>query len=274
MARVDVFQLHNEVQDEKVRLIDTHRFKDGLYQLEDGYKFIVDKNDNVLNVVTNKYKLYQHEEFYSDTLDKLYNLGLNFEIESANWDKQGKRNRLHLRFRFPEISFDVDGSPTVATFEAYNGVDGRMGVRNYLGAYRLICSNGLVLGKTFFYLYKKHMGSDFHKKVKEHDKILMALEEFESIGEMIEQSQTVKATKQFIQKLSDAGFPTKIIKDEFVGRLYEYCNNYNERINPNLVYAYYALLTNWLSHEVARKNLQRQIYLSQKLDGIIRKEIG
>ncbi len=236
-----------------------------------GYKLIRRLSDDCkLAIVSNKYQVYQHLDAFYNACDKINNLGLNAELKRIKINADQRHNAVHITWTFPEISFDIDGSPTEASFEMLNSTDGLMGYREFLGLYRMRCDNGLVIGDDIFKSYRRHYGDSFQADIDNIDKFYAALDNYDRLKTAIAASREVKASREFINRLIKIGFPAKLVMKEFANRFFRYVDNYNEFLrNYNTIWAYYAVLTHWLSHRVARRNIRREVSLSRKLSNLI-----
>ena len=270
---VDLKQIDQSLEDLKVR---EEPVLDKQFRQIPNYKLIRRISDNQeIAIVSDNYQTYQHRNAYYNTIDKLNKLGLNFELKSFKTNIDNRHNRIHVTWSFPEISFDIDGSKTTATLELLNSTDGTMGYHEFLGLYRVRCQNGLIIGDDIFKSYRRHYGDNFNRDIDNIDQFRAALDSYDQIKEAVECSRTVKASKEFVQKLIDAGFPAKVVVDNFINNFYQYVYNYDELIKDyRSVYAYYALLTNWLSHKVAKTNFRREVRLSKKLSQLMLNETG
>jgi len=270
---VDLKQIEQTLNNLKV---ETEPVYNDRFKQIDNYQLIRrTTDDQELTIVSDKYQVYQHETAYYNTIDKLNKLGLNFELKSFKTNIDDRHNRIHVTWSFPEISFDIDGSKTTATLELLNSTDGTMGYHEFLGLYRVRCQNGLIIGEDIFKSYRKHYGDNFNRDIDNIEQFRAALESYDTIKEAVAKSRTIKASKEFVNKLIDMGFPAKVVLDNFIEHFYHYSYDYDEFItNYQSVWAYYALLTHWLSHHVAKTNFRREVRLSKKLSNLIINETG
>lgn len=232
------------------------------------------KDDQEIAIVSDRYQVYQHENAYYDTIDKINKLGLNAELKTFKVNCDKRHNAIHVTWVFPEIGFNIDGSKTTASLELLNSTDGLMGYHEFLGIYRVRCQNGLIVGEDIFKSYRKHFGNNFNKDIDNIEQFKVALDSYDKLKEAIAKSRTVKASKTFLGKLIDSGFPAKLVVDNFINKYYQYVYKYDELITDyKSIYAYYALLSNWLSHQVAKTNFRREVRLSKKLSNLMLNEI-
>ena len=124
--------------------------------LIDGHKAVVNKNDEqqIFSVVSDNYQVVQHEEVI-DTIERtLENLNLKYD-KSVTELNDGARVRVEMVF--PDIEVNIGGgdvSKFRATFD--NSYDCSTGLRLDIGAFRLICTNGLTIGERWGTYYHKH----------------------------------------------------------------------------------------------------------------------
>jgi len=112
-----------------------------------GYKFIVREDTNeVLSCMTNEYKLIKNEEIIEKAMPIIENRGGILVEENLFGDGA----RASWQWKFPEVEVDVgDGDLMNPTINIGNSYDGSSEANAIAGAFRLICSNGLVIGVTF-----------------------------------------------------------------------------------------------------------------------------
>ena len=113
--------------------------------LETGYKFIVrEDNNEVISCVTDKYKLITNKEVMDVALPILKDRGGTL-IEAKTFNNA----RSIWKFRFKDAKVKIDKgdfvNPEVIIRNSY---DGSSEVQAMGGAYRLVCSNGMIVGYT------------------------------------------------------------------------------------------------------------------------------
>ena len=114
---------------------------------ETGYKFIIREDTNqILSCMTNEYKLIKNEEIIEKAMPIIENRG-GILVEENSF---GEGSRASWQWKFPEVEVDVgDGDLMNPTINIGNSYDGSSEANAIAGAFRLICSNGLVIGVTF-----------------------------------------------------------------------------------------------------------------------------
>ena len=123
-----------------------------------GYKFIVrEDTGKILSCMTDNYKLVKNETIvkYAQPIIKK-NGG---EIKEVNLLNDGAK--VHMSWHFPKqvvnIGKNDDLTPEIVINNSYNGT---VGVNIIAGAFRLICTNGLVIGIVAKKYTNKHIKSN------------------------------------------------------------------------------------------------------------------
>ena len=152
-----------------------------------GWKFIVrkDKGD-VISCVTDKYKMVTNQQVIDAASPVLKEIGavLTEEKSFAN----GARST--WTWKVPDIKVKIDSKDYVnPTLTLRNSYDGSVQLHILAGAFRLVCSNGLVIGTTI------------SNKVNKHSIYNVNLEKIE---------ESVKDTVDSIQTVFKNDFPTLI----------------------------------------------------------------
>jgi len=124
----------------------------------DKYKAIVDFNTGKLfSIVSNDYKLIRHEEAIERIEKALYevpDLG-EYKTYTSFYNDGGRMRRT---YRFTERSVEIqEGDIVNPELHLFNSYDVTWPFIILLGAFRLICTNGLVVGEKFLYLRKRHI---------------------------------------------------------------------------------------------------------------------
>ena len=143
----------------------------------DKYKAIVDSDTGkVFSIVSNDYKLIRHEE----AIERIEQVIC--EVPDLDEYKTYTRfyndgGRMRRTYRFPKISVEVKPRDTVnLEIHLFNSYDTVWMFIVLLGAFRLICKNGLVVGKKFLHLRKRHvLGLD---QINPKEQVSTALKRF------------------------------------------------------------------------------------------------
>ena len=118
-----------------------------------GHKFIVrEDNGDVLSCVTNDYKLVTNQEVMDKALPIIEkNKGTLDEVKTFS---QGART--NWTFRFHKNPIKIDGENIYPQMNIKNSYDGSTQVNVLGGAFRLVCSNGLVVGRILGKKSERH----------------------------------------------------------------------------------------------------------------------
>jgi len=246
-----------EVQEEPV-------FDNRFNKLE-RYKLIRRTSDKqMIHVPSQKFSTMSLLDSFNKVHKTVEDLGIRYELDGFQYDVADYKNRFKLEFRFPDISFDVDGSPVTASLNMRNSNDGTMGFGIMFGAYRLICSNGVTIGKHLINIQKKHVGEmeEIHINLEEGiEKLTIEMNEFK---ELIEKAQYVKLNEEMVKTLIQAGFSKRYMED-IENKIAEYVHHYDEHINTNTLWALYNTLSNYITHQVESQNIARAALLHEAL---------
>lgn len=110
-------------------------------------------------LVSKKYSLIQHRELVgalSVTLREHVEGTSDLPCDVVLSEYSG---RMKLRIKLPSDFRPPDGEAIVPTFECLNSVDRSRPLHVYLGWFRFICSNGLIVGAEFARMQKRHVRS-------------------------------------------------------------------------------------------------------------------
>jgi hypothetical protein len=130
-----------------------------------GYRAVVDKNtDRTFAIVKDGYQLVRHEDAITQ-LDEIVR-------EHPEWGEPVREiwmsnhgGRMKTRWTFPEVEFEIgktsDGKPDTVnpTIETFCSLDTSLARALFLGGFRLICTNGMKVGKTLAEYKHKHTAS-------------------------------------------------------------------------------------------------------------------
>lgn len=143
--------------------------------LSEDHQAVVDKNtDRLFAIHSDRYGLLKHEEAISIVGNQLKEQGLEYDLSVDSYKNGGCSRAI---FRLPGLALPVDkkGKDLVEP-EAHvlNSYDGSSGAIVQGGAYRLICANGLVVGRTFHFARQIHVGDIETKFMMQAEKLAEA----------------------------------------------------------------------------------------------------
>lgn len=228
------------------------------------YKALVDiRTGNVFSIVTHAYQLITHEEAIQKVEDILAgNQTLrNYRIDTEFF-KEGARMR--RTYTFPEVCSDIqEGDVVNLRLHLYNSYDRKWPFSVYLGGYRVVCKNGLVVGTKFLHVSKRHIFQS--REVDLEKNINTAIGRFEQQTDqwrrMTRISLSDKAYRTLMETMSFGKEASGIIEEEF--------RKQAEEITPSgypimTLWAFYNVLTAYitlyavsLNHRVQMENRLR-----------------
>lgn len=221
------------------------------------------KGDEPLAILGKTYKLYNHKTAVRNLFEELDEQAVNYEVRDFK-DNGGRR--ISLTVGFPEMAFDVDGSEIEPSATVVNSVDGTLRFQKLFGYFRLVCTNGMIVGEKVFSVSRKHYENTFEVKRLDFDKIAEHRDGFQAL---LEKSQRRRVTKAMRESLIKSGFPNRVIEN-WQNLFERYSGLHDEVITGETVWALQAVLTNWLSNVVMRTDIDRARKLSLALYRSIR----
>ncbi|MCJ7595853.1 MAG: DUF945 domain-containing protein [Desulfobacterales bacterium] len=124
----------------------------------DRYKALVDRDTGKLfSIVSKDYKVIRHEQAIDEIEDLIYdNEDLGEPTITTSFYNEG--GRMCRRYRFRKVVVEIDpGDKLHPELHLYNSYDVTWPLIVILGAYRLVCKNGMVVRKTLFQFRKRHV---------------------------------------------------------------------------------------------------------------------
>jgi hypothetical protein len=235
------------------------------------WKLIRRISDNKpIYIGSNKYKTIQHIEVYDKLIKLLDENKIKHKLTNFNRNFNEKNNSINITFTLTDFTFDVDGSLIYPTIDLVNSNDGKLNLKLLFGAWRVKCMNGMVIGEEFASIRIKHIGNNIEFNLDRFaDNVTKTVI---ILKNTLERAQETRVGETFIEKLNEAGFPRKIIK-EINENVEEYNSIYKENISRDTLWSYYAMLTNWITHNVYTTNIARALYLQTILWRLVRNQI-
>lgn len=120
------------------------------------YKAVVSLNDesHIMNIVSDGYQIIQHSDVVGQVRDALFEMQVKFNIDVSSLTHGGARMRMGILL--PEIEYEFSGGKVQMRIDIDNSYNSMTGLRYIVGAYRLVCLNGLYVGEKFSTLNHKH----------------------------------------------------------------------------------------------------------------------
>ena len=222
-------------------------------EMKTNYKFIVrEDTGDVLSCMTKDYKLVKNETIINKAKPIIEsNNGVLKEVRSF-----GTGNRMFTKWEFPDhkvkLSKNDIMSPEIVIANSYNGI---VGVNIIAGAFRMICSNGAVIGIIAKKYTNRHLKSN------------VSLDNLDSVIE-----DTMNKTKLIFKDEFPILMDTQIKENHIVKFLEMFPIQTNEIITQSLIankpksfWDLFNVGTNVLTHHVNRDvqavhNVENQLY--------------
>ena len=235
--------------------------------LETEKKAIIRDDTNVvLGVVSKKYHTVLNQKLVKIIHQSFDDAVLNYNLAQVEISDQ----RLFVLYRFPDIKVEIQkGDEVEMTLEVVNSYDASHCVSINLGGFRLVCMNGLRVGKQIFAVSQKHYeGFDFQKIVGSltdgielyQTKIQAVWTEFSAISLDGEAYVTFK-------DLQKDGFPEKYLQKAWAQL------EIDTQGRSGTLWDLYNSFTQVLTHDVQPEHYERERILSNNVFSFLVKKM-
>ena len=218
-----------------------------------GHKFIIrEDTGEVLSCMTNSYKLVKNKTINKISSNIIQKQG--GRIKEVSLFKKGAKTT--VKWEFPQHKLRLTGKDDLTPEIIWsNSYDGTCGLNILAGAFRLVCTNGLVIGVVA------------NKYQNKHSVYNVELEDIEGIIE-----ETIKKTKIIMKNDFPKLIETKVEDTHILSMLKmfpltssEYMTNYLVANNPTNLWDLLNAATNVATHGLNRKlesthKLESKIY--------------
>jgi len=216
------------------------------------HKAVVDEKGNIISVVGKGYNVIQNADIIPDYERAIYRSGLNTRGMERDIQQSHGGARTVVTYTFPAHRIEVKkDDPMDLKISVLNSYDGSWKFMSLVGALRLACLNGQVIGDFFSSFYGKHtMNLDTDAAV---DRLETSLDVYLQNAEYWKQYPKISVTDLQAQNvfLNLAG-TSKVLN----GVLEEIHVKYVDEMGGNL-WALFNTLTDWSSHSKF-KNIRNQ----------------
>ena len=216
-----------------------------------GHKFIVrEDTEQVLSCMSNEYKLVTNQEVFEKSSEVIK----EFEGTLTETKIFGNGARARWRYRFPQTIKvgEDDMHPEIIMGNSY---DGTSQVYMMMGAYRLICSNGMIIGVTFGKFNNRH--SVYNPNVKQLDTVLpdMIRTAITAIENDLPELQNIKLNP------SDVGKIVELFPEQSIENLVQYLLTHKPDTYWDLLNACTWMSTHILNRKTeATHKLEQNVY--------------
>ena len=218
------------------------------------HKAIVDRDTGKLfSIVSKDYRLIRHEQAIDEIEDLIYDnedLGKP-TVTTLFYNKKGRMRR---SYRFSMVAMAINpGDELYPELHLYNSYDTVWPLTVALGAYRLVCKNGMVVWKKLFQFKKRHV-LELEKMNFKKD-VSTVLTRFDSQVKTWREWQTRPISLETYDKVMNTmGFGKKAteqieskVNEDFEGFLFRGC--------PQITaWLLYNILTWYATHKAASLN--------------------
>lgn len=139
------------------------------FELPDHKAIINPDTEHVFAVASSKYKLVKHEEVL-DNIEEVLNENPHYGryVREIRLDREGGRMRCIYKFPDTEVPIRIQGKDDLMnpTLESFNSYDLSWRHTVMLGCFRIVCTNGMVVGEKFMQFRKRHMPDLYLEDVK------------------------------------------------------------------------------------------------------------
>lgn len=222
------------------------------------YRFAVIRTDTgqPLGIISERYKLIPHKEVLERSREALMQDELKFE-EKVSVTKNGAH--CLIQYTFPTAKIEIQTGDFVSLqITIINSYDASTSIRFLIGAFRLVCSNGLVIGKELAYYFLRHTSEldanviqERFRDVSRHfNKSVVPV-----MSKMSESELSKEKSSQLLKKYKNKNiFPHWLIED---------AQERYQKEKPT-VWNFYNALTYFITHGRSEMNIETRIRHSKK----------
>ncbi len=204
---------------------------------------------DVLGIVSDKYQIVKHSEVIGSFRKLLKGINYSEKIKMMN-------NGAHMfaQFKIDDTKIEVQKGDIVSLqFVVKNSYDGTNSLQIMLGAFRLVCSNGMTIGKTLVGYSKRHIGQE------------MGIDSDALANSLKDMTSQFKNALPAIQKMTKSNMKGELI-DHFLtsaiklpGYLLDEAMSEYKRAGDMTIWGYYNSLTYAITHKMRLENPKRSL---------------
>lgn len=236
--------------------IRTEPLSAGKIQIPDKMAVIREDTNEPLGIVSKHYGLLEHKAVVDSFRDILKEHKVEEKIELQ---KNGAR--LFATYTFTDTQIKVaEGDLISMTLVAKNSYDSSSSFQIMLGAFRLVCSNGMIIGKQFFKYNQRHFTDNIQIDIPElKENLVRMTSKFKNslpiMQRMIDTKMSQDITELLEREVKNKNLP------KYLGNAAEESYEKNSDFS---VWGYYNSLTYSISHEMKKDKPTARNYYLQK----------
>jgi hypothetical protein len=203
--------------------------------------------EKIISVVGRGYQLVQNADIFPQYDEAIYMSDLNTKGMTRKVQTSHGGGRTKVEYKFPEHRVSIKGNDELdLTLTVLNSYDTSWRFRSIMGAFRLLCANGMIVGTTFQEYSGKHtLNLDTDRAIKD---LAIALESYLANAEVWKEYPDVyitslQANNVFESLAKGSKVLVESLNDSFRG--YTYTLGYN-------LWALFNTLTHWSTHTKVR----------------------
>lgn len=239
-------------------------------EVDTGFDSILrtDGDPESLAVVSRKYRQIPHTEVL-DYFDRVTEGMGEREVVSHQFPLNGAR--FYAKIRLPEQKFEFRAGGRTETLDLMitlrNSYDATTALRLDFGAYRLVCTNGLMIGSSFFRHRQIHLTEIDYGKLR--DQFQGQAENFaEKVSPIFESMGETEVTESFLQDLEKRLKKAEVAQRHISRAFTLYRNPSREEDRPRTLWSLYNAFTDHTTHAVESELGNA---LSERVFGILSK---
>ena len=232
------------------------------------YKAIVNPGiGKVFSIVSKNYKLLRHEDAVQqieNTIDENRELG-RYRTNTEFYDDGGRMRRTYC---FYEIPVEIEPGDTInPELQLLNSYDTTWPFIVILGGYRVLCSNGLVVGERYLHLRKRHV-YDF-EQMNIMEQVSTALKRFNLQANEWKKWAEIRLTEKiYAGIIDDMKFGKKALA-EIESRTEQEAEGFAENGFPIMsLWMFYNILTWYITHQAV--SLNHRVEMERRLRSAMR----
>ena len=219
----------------------------------ESHKAIWNENENVLaSMVTNKYMLVQHKEAFLPLIDTLKKTGMTNVTGFIGATKN--QASMFVKFDDPRATIDL-GNGDIVQMAVWmrHSVDGYLALHGTLGGYRMVCANGMMVGKILGGVRQIHKGSTVKAFTKHFytDLIKVMMDNSDKLRDIIKRSMAELLKQEWLEAMIRG---TGIGKN-YTKKILEKC----KKLDKVYTWDLYNMMTAFITHEMERSNFNSRI---------------